>query len=98
MVEVRRSTIVDAPLEDVWAVLRDFNGHEHWHPVVSSSVIEDDIDADQVGAVRNFQLADGGRIREQLLALSDAARNFSYCILEAPVPYATTSPTSAFAR
>src|SRR5665213_1791723 len=85
MVEVRRSTIVNAPLEEVWALLRDFNGHEHWHPVVSASVIEDDIGADQVGAVRNFQLGESGQIREQLLALSDVAKSFSYCILEAPV-------------
>ena len=84
MVEVRRSTILDAPLDDVWAVLRDFNGHDRWHPIVASSAIEDGLDADQVGAVRNFQLADGGRIREQLLALSDVAHSFSYCILEAP--------------
>jgi NADPH:quinone reductase-like Zn-dependent oxidoreductase len=85
MVEIRRSTIVDAPIEDVWAVLRDFNGHDRWHPIVASSAIEDEMDADQVGAVRNFLLADGGRIREQLLALSDVARSFAYCILEAPV-------------
>jgi NADPH:quinone reductase-like Zn-dependent oxidoreductase len=85
MVEVRRSTIVDAPLAEVWAVLRDFNGHERWHPIVASSAIEDDIDADQVGAVRDFRLEDGGRVREQLLALSDVANSFSYCILEAPV-------------
>lgn len=85
MVEVRRSTIVNAPVEDVWAALRDFNGHDRWHPIVASSVIEDGIDADRVGAVRNFRLVDGGAIREQLLALSDAARSFSYCILEAPV-------------
>ena len=77
MVEVRRSTILDAPLDDVWAVLRDFNGHDRWHPIVASSAIEDGLDADQVGAVRNFQLADGGRIREQLLALSDVAHSFS---------------------
>ena len=40
---------------------------------------------DQVGAVRNFRLADGWRIREQLLALSDVETSFTYCILEAPV-------------
>src|SRR5277367_6289778 len=85
MVEIRRSTIIDAPLEDVWAVLRDFNGHDRWHPIVLSSAIEDEIDADRVGAVRNFRLTDGGRIREQLLALSDSLRSFTYCILEAPV-------------
>ncbi|HXT05471.1 MAG TPA: zinc-binding dehydrogenase [Roseiarcus sp.] len=85
MVDIRRSTIVNAPLDEVWAILRDFNGHERWHPSVTSSVIEDDADADRIGAVRNFRLSDGGRIREQLLALSDVAKSFSYCILEAPV-------------
>ena len=86
MVEVRRSTIVNAPLDEVWALLRDFNGHERWHPIVAASTIEDDIESDRVGAVRNFRLADGGYIREQLLALSDVANSFSYCILEAPAP------------
>ena len=85
MVEIRRSTVVRAPLEAVWAVLRNFNGHERWHPAVASSEIEEGAEDDQVGAVRNFQLKDGGRIREQLLALSDVETSFTYCILEAPV-------------
>jgi NADPH2:quinone reductase len=85
MVEIRRSVIVRAPLEAVWAVLRNFNGHERWHPAVASSEIEEGAEDDQVGAVRNFQLMDGGRIREQLLALSDVETSFTYCILEAPV-------------
>src|SRR6202453_1213148 len=85
MVEIRRSTVVRAPLEAVWAVLRNFNGHERWHPAVASSEIEDGAEDDQVGAVRNFQLMDGGRIREHLLALSDVETSFIYCILEAPV-------------
>jgi len=85
MVEIRRSTIVNAPLEQVWAILRDFNGHEVWHPAVAASAIEEGAEGDHVGAVRNFQLSDGGRIREQLLALSDAETTFAYCILEAPV-------------
>ena len=85
MVEIRRSAILAAPVEAVWAILRDFNGHEHWHPAVASSLIEEGADADQVGAVRDFRLADGARIREQLLALSDFETSFTYCILEAPV-------------
>src|SRR5271155_1151842 len=85
MVEIRRSTIVRAPLEAVWAVLRNFNGHDRWHPAVGSSEIEEGAADDQVGAVRNFQLVAGGRIREQLLALSDFETSFTYCILEAPV-------------
>lgn len=86
MVEVRRSTVIDAPIEQVWAVLRDFNGHDSWHPAVARSSIEDKAPADMIGAVRAFQLADGSNIREQLLALSDRERSFDYCILDAPIP------------
>ena len=32
--KVVRSTVIDAPIERVWAVLRDFNSHDQWHDVV----------------------------------------------------------------
>jgi NADPH:quinone reductase len=86
MVEVRRSTILDAPIEQVWAVVRDFNGHDTWHPAVSRSRIENGFPSDMIGAVRDFQLTDGSPIREQLLSLSDAEHSFEYCILNAPLP------------
>jgi NADPH:quinone reductase len=86
MVEVRKSTVVDAPIEQVWAMLRDFNGHDQWHPAVSMSMIEHSAPADMIGAVRDFKLSDGSRIREQLLSLSDHDHSFQYCILEAPLP------------
>ena len=85
MVEVRRSTVLDAPIEEVWAILRDFNGHETWHPSVGASRLEDGASGDMIGAVRDFRLHDGSRIREQLLALSDVETSFTYCIIEAPV-------------
>src|ERR1700676_4114506 len=86
MTEVYRSTILNAPIAEVWDILRDFNGHEHWHPAVTRSRIEEGAAGDRIGAVRDFRLADGGRIREQLLALSDIETSFVYCILEAPAP------------
>jgi NADPH:quinone reductase-like Zn-dependent oxidoreductase len=85
MVEVRRSTVLNAPIEAVWEILRDFNGHERWHPAVAASRIEEGGAGDVIGAVRDFRLGDGSRIREQLLALSDQETSFAYCILEAPV-------------
>jgi NADPH:quinone reductase-like Zn-dependent oxidoreductase len=85
-VKVVRSTIVDAPIDEVWEVLRDFNGHDRWHPAVSASRIEDRRASDEVGCVRDFALAAGGAIREQLLALSDRDYTFTYCILDAPLP------------
>ncbi len=86
MVKVVRSTILPAPVEAVWDVLRDFNGHDRWHPAVTTSQIERGRDADRVGSVRKFRLGDGSELREQLLALSDADASYSYCLLETPIP------------
>ncbi len=86
MIRVTRSAVIDAPIERVWAVLRDFNSHTAWHPVVAESEIEGGEPSDQVGCVRRFTLRDGNRIREQLLALSDREHISTYCILDATVP------------
>jgi NADPH:quinone reductase len=84
--KVVRSTIIDAPIERVWAVLRDFNSHDQWHGVVATSRIEAGERSDQVGCVRNFTLKDGNRIREQLLTLDDKLHKSTYCIVDATVP------------
>ncbi|MEM1163116.1 MAG: SRPBCC family protein [Pseudomonadota bacterium] len=86
MPRVIRSTIMDAPVEAVWEVIRDFNGHDQWHPAVASSQIERGQPSDRVGCVRNFRLAGGENLREQLLTLSDLEQSFSYCLLDTPVP------------
>lgn len=83
---VTRSTVIDAPIARVWAVLRDFNSHDQWHDVVDASRIEGGERSDQVGCVRSFTLKDGNRIREQLLTLSDRDFKSTYCIVEATVP------------
>ncbi len=86
MQRVVRSAIIDAPIERLWDVLRDFNSHAEWHPAIAESQIEGNEPSDRVGCVRNFSLRDGSRIREQLLSLSDREHRFTYCILAADVP------------
>jgi hypothetical protein len=86
MPRVVRSTIVDAPCDRVWDVLRDFNGHDRWHPAVATSTIERGQSADKIGCVRRFKLTDGSELREQLLGLSDLEQSFSYCLLDTPIP------------
>jgi hypothetical protein len=86
MPKVVRSTVIEAPVETVWGVLRDFNGHDRWHPAVAESQIERGQSADRVGCVRRFRLQDGSELRERLLTLSDADMAFSYCLLETPIP------------
>jgi NADPH:quinone reductase len=86
MVQVRQSTIIDAPVADVWRILRNFNGHDRWHPAIVASAIEGSVPADAVGSVRRLRLSDGRELREQLLSLSDERLSLTYCLLDAPLP------------
>ena len=86
MPHVRKSTVLDAPADAVWEVIRDFNGHDQWHPAVAESHVERGYPSDMVGCIRNFRLEGGANLREQLLTLSDLEQTFSYCLLDTPVP------------
>ena len=85
MAKVFVSSVVDAPVAQVWSVVRDFNGLPGWLPAAAESRIEQSARADQIGCIRNFTLKDGGRIRERLLALSDYDFSMTYAILESPM-------------
>lgn len=86
MPRVYTSALIEAPVGTVWAIVRNFNGLPAWHPLIAESRIEQRRAPDQVGSIRNFTLTDGGRIREQLLALSDYDFSCMYAILESPMP------------
>lgn len=86
MIRVTRSAIIDAPIERVWELVRDFNSHTAWHPIIARSEIEDGEPSDRIGCVRSFTLASGDTVREQLLTLDDEAHVSTYCILDATVP------------
>lgn len=85
MVKVYTSSVIEAPADRVWSVIRDFNAMPKWHPGVAESRIEGNDPADKVGCIRNFTLKDGGRIRERLLGLSDYDYSCTYSILESPM-------------
>jgi hypothetical protein len=85
MVKFYRSSVINAPADRVWRVVRDFNALPEWHPAIAESRIEQHHPSDKVGCIRNFSLKDGGRIREQLLALSDFEFTCVYSILESPM-------------
>jgi hypothetical protein len=86
MTKVYVSGIINLPVEKVWAYARDFNGHHDWHPIIAESHIEGGKPADQIGAIRNFKLADGGHLRESLLSFSELDRSFTYDIIVSPLP------------
>ena len=86
MAKIYVSAVIEAPIDRVWDLARDFNGHHGWHPAIADSHIEDGLPSDRVGCVRNFRLTDGGQLREQLLTFSDIEHFYTYNILEGPLP------------
>lgn len=86
MTDVYVSSVVRAPTERVWSVVRDFNALPDWVPAVVDSRIEGGGPSDRIGCVRAFRLADGGSLREKLLALSDYEYACTYSILDSPMP------------
>lgn len=77
MASAYASRIIDAPIETVWAAVRDFNALPAWNPALSRSSIEGGLDPDVVGCVRSFYLGDRN-VRERLLTLDDARCRFAY--------------------
>jgi len=98
MPTVAISSIIDAPVEKVWARIRDFNGLPSWHPRMTESHIEDGKAATEIGCVRNFKVVTGATIRERLLELSDEDFVVSYSIIETPQPISNHSATLRLRR
>ena len=79
------SHVIDAPIEKVWEVMRDYNDMPSYHPGIKKSVIENDLPSDQVGCVRRLTLGEG-YVREVLLCLDDRNYVFTYEIIEGTLP------------
>lgn len=78
------SAVIPAPVNEVWALLRDYNGLAGWHPAIEASSLDSGA-ATEVGVVRRLTLGGGGGvIVERLLSLDDAHRHLTYNILESP--------------
>jgi uncharacterized protein YndB with AHSA1/START domain len=79
------STVIDAPADEVWARIRDFNGLPVWHSgMIATSEIEDGKAGDQTRAVRSFTLTNGEHLRERLLEHSDEERSYTYNFEQKP--------------
>ena len=52
------SSVIPAPVDDVWTVVRDYNGLGQWHPAIADSAL--DSGTAEVGAVRRLTLGATG--------------------------------------
>lgn len=79
------SDVINAPVEKVWGVMREYNGMPSYHPAIKGSLIEKGLPSDQVGCVRRLTLGDGF-VREVLLCMDDLNHAFTYEIIEGTLP------------
>jgi len=82
--KVRRSVIINAPIQKVWAAVREFDGVDAWNPGVVAAKMESG-GSTEVGSVRKLDIADGSVFRETLLEHSDLEYFYTYNIIESPL-------------
>lgn len=81
-IEVTRSVEIAASPAKVWQTLGDFCGIQGWHPVVEKCSL-----SEKDGKhLRSLSLKGGGTILEEQLSRDDGKMDYSYAILESPLP------------
>ena len=93
--KVYRSMLLDAPIEQVWAAVRAFDGVVNWNPGVTGARLESGAPTG-TGAIRHLDIVDGSVFRETLLAHSDLEHFYTYDILESPLPVTGYVSTHSF--
>lgn len=81
MTFARYSTVLDHPVERVWAVVRDFGEYE-WAGTEVAATLEDGRPGDAVGCVRRIPVQGGTAMRQRLLAHSDLDFCYTYEVCE----------------
>jgi mxaD protein len=83
--KVVETATIKAPVDKVWATVKDFDSLDKWHP----AIVKDEIikgTNNKPGAVRALSIKDGPVIKEQLTAFSDTLHSFTYKFVDTPFP------------
>lgn len=91
MQKIYRTSVIPAPIDEVWSVVGDFAAMADWHPVVRETRVNEGDDPGTVGAVRNCALEDGSALVERLTGLSNEDYRMSYDFLEIDMPMSDVS-------
>jgi mxaD protein len=83
--KVVKSIAIQAPLDKVWAAVKDFDSLDKWHPGFSKDSIVSGTN-NRPGAVRSLTIKDGPTFTEELLAFNESQHSYRYRIIESPLP------------
>ena len=82
--ETAVSVTLDAPCDVVWTEIGEFTSLDDWYPGIARI----DIGGEGIGATRSALLENGAQIIEQLQAVDQQARRYTYSMLSGPLPVA----------
>jgi hypothetical protein len=80
------STVIDAPVVNVWSWLDDFTAWHRWMPDFEATEMHDGLGQGPVGSVRILHRTDGSTIRERLLVKDELRHTITYRF-DGPHPY-----------
>ena len=81
---VIEEAVLNVEAETAWAVLGDFNGLPAWLPIMTASEL--DGTGTDFGDIRILTLGDGGSIIEKLTNYDKQQMEYSYEIMDSPLP------------
>jgi mxaD protein len=84
--KVVKEVIINAPIEQVWAVLKDFGAIKDWHPNVSSVKLEEKLDeaSEKKLLHRAIEMKDGTTLVEKLREVDDVNLKLDYKMNDGP--------------
>lgn len=72
------SHVYSAAADRMWSLIGDPAALANWHPAIAKSPSKN--------GRRTLLLADGGEVKEEIMAHDDSARSYTYRIIESPLP------------
>jgi len=85
VLSVKEKVELSVPPEKAWALIKDFDGWQNWHPVVASTEIISG-KGNTHGTVRVLTTKDGARITERLERYQPKVFAYTYRITDSPLP------------
>jgi ribosome-associated toxin RatA of RatAB toxin-antitoxin module len=81
------SAVINASADTVWSYVRDFANLDEWLPSIETCDVQDDMPADQIGAIRRLTALGGDAVfHERLVSFDDEERSYAYEFVDSPLP------------
>ena len=85
VLSVKEKVELSVPPDKAWAVIKDFDGWQNWHPAVASTEITSG-KGNTHGTVRVLMTKDGAKITERLERYQPKVFAYTYRIMDSPLP------------